>query len=437
MAPTSHTKRSVVLASIGICSAVAATYIGREFVVSVRGIWTDGELGAGQREVDIAPTLWALAGSLLLVLALTLTFSIVGLALARRIWRRFPWLSHGFRSRLSNGPWPLLLVSLGVIALSVAMLFLRIGITVPIAPPEYPWRLDTGLYFFRLAIAPVVVAVLASRSRMQPPATFGIVLAVGVVASATSASRAVAVAYSLCVLAIVFHRRWLAFPAFIVTIALTVNVASRARTLLIPRIWTDPALQAIYVSETSTAVALDASPSQSIGANLVDFAGARALGLDEFGLALTFNYSDVSLQGALFALGETLGLRNMTSPTCPELRELFANGAERVGGLNLDPFGRLYAGSCGSTNAYLVALVLTAVLFSLFILGGVGLKLRWGMERATTILCLLGFLLWFDSRYTVIRFGLVTLAAALLLDRRISKPPDDWRESSASAVCER
>ena len=264
------------------------------------------------------------------------------------------------------------------------------------------------------------MALTVARTRLPPPLSLAVVLAVGVVASAASASRAVAIAYAVALLAVAWKRQLTRFFSLIFGLALLLNVATRSRTLIIPEVLGSEFLERVYATPESVRAALDVAPSESVGANVIDFVGRRALGLDELNLAVTFPYPKVSLMEGLAGVANSLGLRVEGQARCPSMEQIYSFSPERFGGMNLDPLGRLWAASCGSTGAYVIALIVSGALFSLLIAGGMALNARWGVEVALVVVLLLGFALWFDSRYTVLRFGLVTLILAVTLDRRLA-----------------
>ena len=410
--------RDAFLAVSGICGLTLALYLGRDWLVEVRGIWTEGALGRGSAGVDRGESTWVLLGSIATVLVSTVVFTLTAIAGARWAWLRVGWWRHSNRPETSAGHRALVAVGAMGLTLSLVMLWLGVGITLPIAQPSYPLRLETLLYFVRLGVVPVVLAVVVARSRLSPTVLYLLVLGVAVIASATSASRAVALAYALVALAVPWRRSWPRLAALLVSSVIAVNVATRARTLLIPFVLDSQELRDIYVSQESIRAATDVSIREAVGSNIVDLAGRRALGFDELDLALAFSYPRVSYEQGIIGVGRALGFRFEQVPQCPQLAEVFADADDRIGGINLDPLGRLWQASCGNSGAYLTSLLVVSAMFSLLILGAMALRVRWGHRSTIPVVILLGYLLWYDSRYTVLRFSLLVLWFAVIFDRR-------------------
>jgi hypothetical protein len=90
---------------------------------------------------DRRSAVFVMLASSVLLFATTALGGIVDYRIGSWLLHKLTWLRQGERSAKSSSPWALVAAAIVGVGISLVMLYLRVGITVPVPGPTYPMRL--------------------------------------------------------------------------------------------------------------------------------------------------------------------------------------------------------------------------------------------------------------------------------------------------------
>lgn len=355
-----------------------------------------------------------------------------GVFLALWAWRR-PGTSQS-NSGFAIAPWIGILGVLLVILISIVMFWLRVGITIAPTLEPLPFRMTGLLFYTRLLIAPVILAMIACKAQGGYRWIIGFLLVMNVlVVAVTSGSRLLVVLHALALLWM-SSRLWIRLSLFAGSLLVGLNIASRGRDLWLAEIANSQGLVNANISASKDLLASDGVVGSSVislygsteavstalnwstfVSSLFEYIQYRALGLPELIMSASAPRmcSGARAWDGLLAL---LPLGSSELEPCYSIREVLRLPETSPGGFSVDFLGTLWLSGGSHTLPFIVLCLIVGIALGLSFSAGRQLEVTAGTQGIAILCLVIATLLLFESRYFVlISFSLGLAVIGLLL----------------------